>query len=72
MQKLPYCCDEASYVHWTQEKVEIPSWRNVFKKMIADGKTTKVRKPSKKQAGKNHPEIKWTKLERKFEGYKPE
>src|SRR5665213_3429004 len=72
MQKLPYWCDEASYVHWTQEKAEIPVWGNVFKKMIADGKTTQVKKPSNNQAGKNYPKIKWTKLERKFEGYKPE
>ena len=34
MQKLPYWCDEASYVHWMQEKAEIPLWGNVFKKMI--------------------------------------
>jgi hypothetical protein len=64
MQKLPIWCDEASYVHWTQEENQFPDWKMIFEKMLIEGKTSKVRNPSENQLSKNYPEIKWTKLER--------
>jgi hypothetical protein len=58
MQKLPYWCNEASYVHWEQEDARLPDWQTVYTKMIADGKITKVRQPSANQLNKNYPPIK--------------
>ena len=66
MQKLPFWCDEASYIHWTQAENQFPGWKTIYEKMLADGKTSKVRNPSENQLNKNYPEIKWTKLERNF------
>ena len=66
MQKLPIWCDEASYVHWTQEDQQLPDWKIVYEKMLTDGRTSKVRNPSDNQLSKNYPVIKWTILERNF------
>lgn len=66
MQKLPYWCDEASYVHWTQNEDVLPGWNTVYEKIIAEGKITKVRQPSPNQLYKNYPEIKWKKIQRVF------
>ena len=66
MQKLPFWCNEASYIHWTQAENQFPGWKTIYEKMLADGKTSKVRNPSENQLNKNYPEIKWTKLERNF------
>jgi hypothetical protein len=66
MRKLPIWCDEASYVHWTQEEEQLPNWKTVFGNFIAEGRTSKVRNPSKDHLSKNFPEINWTKLQRKF------
>lgn len=66
MQKLPVWCDEASYVHWEQEENSLPDWKSVYAKMIADGKTTKVRNPTSNQLTKSYPEIKWTKVARRL------
>ena len=64
MQQLPNWCNEASYTHWTQEEKLLPDWTTVYNKMMKEGKTTKVRKPSSNQNDKNYPFIKWTKTER--------
>jgi hypothetical protein len=66
MQKLPFWCGEASYIHWTQAENQFPGWITIHEKMLAEGKTTKVRNPSENQPSKNYPEIKWRKLERNF------
>jgi hypothetical protein len=64
MQKLPYCCCEASYIHWLQEENILPDWKVVEEKMLTEARLTKVRNPSKDQIAKNYPGIKWTKLQR--------
>jgi hypothetical protein len=64
MQQLPNWCDEASYTHWMQEEKSLPDWTTVYNKMITEGKTTKVRKPSANQTDKSYPLIKWIKTER--------
>ena len=64
MQNLPDWCDEASYIHWTQDTPTLPDWKSVYNTMIKDGKTTKVKNPSMNQINKNYPLIKWTKTER--------
>ena len=66
MQKLPFWCNEASYVHWTQEEQQLPDWETVYTKITTDGKITKVRKPSANQLNNTFPEIKWAKTARKF------
>ena len=69
MQKLPFWCDEASYIHWTQAESEFPGWKTICEKMLAEGTATKVRKPSQNQLSKKYDEIKWTKLERNFKPF---
>ncbi|MEP6926462.1 MAG: hypothetical protein ABI834_02445 [Ginsengibacter sp.] len=66
MQKLPFWCNEASYIHWILEGNYLPDWKTIHDKMVLEGKVSKVRNPSKNQLSKNYPEIKWTKLERNF------
>ena len=64
MQALPHWCNEASYTHWIQEEEFIPDWNTIYKKMMVEGKTTRVRKPSARQLEKNYPPPKWKKFER--------
>ena len=71
MRKLPFWCNEASYIHWTQEEQQLPDWKTVHEKMLSEGKTTAVGTPSDTQLSKNYPEIKWTKLERNFKPFTP-
>jgi len=66
MQKLPTWCDEATYMHWLSDEANIPAWNTICEKMIAEGKVSKVRHPSKDHLDKNFPAIKWTKTERVF------
>lgn len=47
MPKLLNWCDEASNGHWTQESATPPSWSDAHKRMIADGRRSKVNNPSK-------------------------
>jgi hypothetical protein len=66
MRKLPEWCDEGAYVHWLQEDAEIPPWDLIYKKLIVDGKLTKVKRPSIQHLGMNYPAPAWRKTERKF------
>ncbi|MBD0369711.1 MAG: hypothetical protein ICV60_02570 [Pyrinomonadaceae bacterium] len=53
MPKLLDWCDEASIAHWEQEGAELPSWSEAHSRMVAEGRTSKVRHPSDAQlAGK--------------------
>lgn len=58
MPKLLDWCDEASYVHWEQERAELPSWAEAHRRMATDGKLSKVRNPSDAQSAKEFPEPK--------------
>ena len=66
MRKLPVWCDEGSYVHWQQEEAQVPDWQEVYEKMIAEGRKTKVKKPSADQLAGPYPPIKRTQTERRF------
>jgi hypothetical protein len=46
MPKLLHICDEASVVHWDQEASELPSWEESYRRMVADGRLSKVNHPS--------------------------
>lgn len=66
MQNLPVWCIEAAYMHWTQEDEKLPDWETLHKMIVAEGKLTKVRKPSQQQLAKDYPPVKWKKSERIF------
>lgn len=66
MQKLPYWCNEASYIHGTSIESQLPDWNIVYDKMIKEAKITKVRYPSTGHATKNYDVIKWHRIERNF------
>jgi quinol monooxygenase YgiN len=46
MPKLLDWCDEASLVHWTQDAAELPDWTEAHRRMVAEGRRSKVRHPS--------------------------
>src|SRR5664279_2860668 len=58
MHKLPFWCNEASYLHWLQQEEKLPDWETIHSKILSEGQTTKVRTPSANQLSKNYPEIK--------------
>ncbi|MEP6674880.1 MAG: hypothetical protein ABJA78_06985 [Ferruginibacter sp.] len=66
MQKLPFWCSEGSYFHWIQDDETLPPLAFAAERLLKEGKTTKVRKPSANQLANNFPPVKWTKLERSF------
>jgi hypothetical protein len=49
MPRLLRLCDEASVVHWNQETLELPSWEESHRRMVADGRLSKVNHPSANQ-----------------------
>jgi heme-degrading monooxygenase HmoA len=49
MPKLLGWCDEASYGHWEQESTELPSWAEAHRRMVAEGRLSKVKNPSAAQ-----------------------
>jgi quinol monooxygenase YgiN len=46
MKKLPNWCDEAALVHWTQEGETAPDWTEAHRRMLAEGRRSKVNFPS--------------------------
>jgi hypothetical protein len=55
MPKLIQWCDEAAVVHWTQESSEIPIWQELHRRMVAEGRLSKVNHPSPDQASRHIP-----------------
>jgi heme-degrading monooxygenase HmoA len=49
MRKLLEWCDEASLVHWTQESTELPAWADAHRRMLREGRASKVNHPSDAQ-----------------------
>ena len=49
MRKLLEWCDEAALVHWEQPTQELPSWTEAHRRMVAEGRTSKVNHPSEAQ-----------------------
>jgi heme-degrading monooxygenase HmoA len=47
MAKLVEWCNEASVVHWTQESPDLPNWHEAHRKMVAEGRRSRVRHPSR-------------------------
>jgi len=46
MPKLLILCDEASVVHWSQDTPELPSWQESHRRLMAEGRPSKVNHPS--------------------------
>ena len=42
MPKLREMCDEASVVHWLQDTAELPDWPEAHRRMVAEGRPSKV------------------------------
>lgn len=49
MPKLLQWCDEASVVNWLQESEELPTWSEAHRRMVQDGRPSKVNHPSADQ-----------------------
>ena len=52
MPKLLEWCDEAAYVHWSEDNLELPDWREAHRRLVQDGKLSKVYYPSPAQVAK--------------------
>lgn len=46
MPRLLEWCDEASVVHWAQETAQLPQWTEAHRRMVAEGRLSKVNHPS--------------------------
>jgi quinol monooxygenase YgiN len=46
MPKLLDWCDEASVAHWSQENPELPDWQEAHRRMMKEGRSSKVNHPS--------------------------
>jgi hypothetical protein len=46
MRKLMDWCDEAAVVHWNQESAVLPNWLEAHRRLLADGRRSKVNHPS--------------------------
>ena len=56
MPKLLDWCDEASVAHWTQEASELPSWDQAHRRLVEQGRPSKLRFPSSDQIARRIPE----------------
>jgi len=45
MRKLLHWCDEAALVHWEQADASLPSWTEAHRRLIAEGRPSKVIHP---------------------------
>jgi hypothetical protein len=46
MRSILEWCDEAALVHWTQEGAEFPSWEEAHRRIVREGRPSKVNHPS--------------------------
>jgi len=66
MPKLLKWCDEAAVVHWNQESSELPSWPEAHRRMVKEGRPSKVSHPSAAQASSHIPVPEPSRIERKL------
>jgi hypothetical protein len=52
MPKLLDWCDEASIAHWEQPGAELSGWADAHRRMVAEGRMSKVKHPSAAQVSK--------------------
>jgi hypothetical protein len=58
MAKLLIWCDEASYVDWNQDTGSLPDWADAHRRLVREGKLSKVYHPSPSQLAKEIPQPK--------------
>jgi hypothetical protein len=46
MRLLSRICDEAAYVRWQQETETPPTWQEAHRRLLAEGKLSRVKAPS--------------------------
>ena len=46
MRRLMHWCDEASVVRWAQDETRLPDWHEAHRRMVAEGRPSKVLHPS--------------------------
>ena len=46
MRVLSQICSEASYTRWTQAGPELPDWTEAHRRLLADGRLSKIKHPS--------------------------
>jgi hypothetical protein len=46
MPRLIAWCDEASVVRWSQDTADLPTWAEAHRRMLAEGRRSKVHHPS--------------------------
>ena len=46
MPELSRWCDEAAVVHWTQESDALPDWQEAHRRLVAEGRRSRLRRPS--------------------------
>ena len=57
MRMLSEMCSEASVARWQQESTDLPTWEEAHRRMLSEGKLSKVKHPSPLQvAGKTAPD----------------
>lgn len=58
MRMLSELCNEASVARWEQADVVLPTWEEAHRRMLSEGKLSKVKHPSSLHAsGRTAPEI---------------
>jgi hypothetical protein len=55
MPKLLDWCDEAALVHWEQDGAAPPDWQEAHRRLVSQGRTSKVRHPSPAQSSLAYP-----------------
>ena len=60
MPKLLDWCDEAALGHWIQDAAELPDWKEAHRRIVTEGRLSKVRHPSADQQAHRIPEPKAT------------
>jgi hypothetical protein len=56
MPRLLDWCDEASVVHWDQESSQLPDWPEAYRRMVSEGRLSKVKQPSQAHIAKQIPQ----------------
>jgi heme-degrading monooxygenase HmoA len=49
MPRLIEWCDEAAFVQWAQESAELPSWQEAHRRLMKEGRRSRVAHPSGRQ-----------------------
>jgi quinol monooxygenase YgiN len=68
MPRLAEWADEASVVHWHQDSAEHPDWNEAARRMRAEGRPTKIRRPGPHHADLSFP-APWTTSDTFFEKF---